>query len=95
MWSCCRHGLVYKARLFLRYVSVVTYTRVFDVVEVLRVGSVLLRADKGMLGVVCIVMSMWVIWLFRVIGAAWLVANSRYTLVIRFTVSLFCLFGPG
>jgi len=55
VWSCCRHGLVYKARLFLRYVWVVTYTRVFDVVEVLRVGSVLLRADKGMLGVVCIV----------------------------------------
>jgi hypothetical protein len=68
VWSCCRHGLVYKARLFLRYVSVIRYTRVFKVVEVLRVGPVLLRALKGMLGVVCIVINIWVIWLFRVIG---------------------------
>ena len=30
-------------------------------VEVLRVGSVLLRALKGVLGVVCIVMSLWVV----------------------------------
>ena len=58
-------------------------------VEVLRVGSVLLRALKGVLGVVCIVMNIWVIWLFRVIVAAWLVANIRYTMVVRFTISLF------
>ncbi len=57
MWSRCGHGLVKKARQFLRYVSVIRYTRVFEVVEVLRVGPVLLRALKGMLEVVCIVMS--------------------------------------
>jgi len=61
VWSWCGHGLVWKPRQFLRYVSVIRYTRVFQVVEVLRVGSVLLRALKGMLGVVCIVMSLWVV----------------------------------
>jgi hypothetical protein len=60
------------------------------VVEVLRVGPVLLRALKGMLEVVCIVMSIKVYWLFRVIGAAWLVAYIRYTMVISVTKSLFC-----
>jgi hypothetical protein len=33
-----------------------------------------------------------VYWLFRVIGAAWLVAYLRY---ISFTRSLFCRFEPG
>jgi hypothetical protein len=60
------------------------------VVQVLHVGPVLLRALKYMLGVVCIVMSIWVIWIFRVIVAAWLVASIRYTMIIRFTISVFC-----
>jgi hypothetical protein len=31
-----------------------------------------------------------VYWSFRVIGAAWLVAYIRYTMVISFTKGLFC-----